>query len=178
MKKQYNRENDAAKGVALMAVTNIPAGVRHIHFIGIGGSGMSPLAEIMLEKGFKVTGSDISESDNVVRLRSKGVCVYSRQTAENLQGAQLVVYTAAVRADNPELAAARAQGLPVWERAALLGWITQQFPHTIAVCGTHGKTSTTSMISQILLQAGKDPTIFIGGRLPLINAHGRAGKAI
>lgn len=99
------------------------------------------------------------------------------QKAENITGAELVVYTAAVSPANPELTAARDKGIPLVERAQLLGMITRRYPNTIGVSGTHGKTTTTSMISQILLQAGMDPTLFIGGRLPLIEANGRAGSS-
>ncbi len=149
--------------------------VRRIHFIGIGGSGMSPLAEILHAKGYQLTGSDNNESDNLTRLRALGIPITMGHAAGNIEGADLVVYTAAIPADNPELTAAAAQGIPTLERAILLGWISRQFGNTIAVAGTHGKTSTSSMLSQVLLAAGTDPSIFIGGRLPLINANGHAG---
>lgn len=151
------------------------AGIQRIHFIGIGGSGMSPLAEILHSKGYTLSGSDNNESDNLTRIRSLGIPVSMGQRADNIGDAQLVVYTAAIPSDNPELAAAREQGLPLMERAKLLGWLTRQYPHTVAVAGTHGKTTSTSMLCQILLQAGTDPSIFIGGRLPLLNANGHAG---
>ncbi len=151
------------------------AAVRRVHFIGIGGSGMCPLAEILHAKGYALSGSDHSESDNVLRLRGMGIPVYTGHHPSNVEGAELVVYTAAVPADNPELVAAAEKGIPVMERAKLLGWLSRQFPHTIAVAGTHGKTTTSSMLSQVLLEAGTDPSIFIGGRLPLINANGHAG---
>ena len=151
--------------------------VKRIHFVGIGGSGMSPLAEILHTLGYTLTGSDVNESDNVNRLRSLGIPIHMGHAAENVGNAELVVFTAAVNAANPELAAARERGIPLLERAKLLGMITRRYPNTVAVAGTHGKTTTTSMISQILLQAGLDPTLFIGGRLPLINANGRAGRS-
>ncbi len=150
-------------------------GVQKIHFIGIGGSGMSPLAEILHSKGYTLSGSDNNESDNFARIRGLGIPVMLGQRAENIDGAQLVVYTAAIPADNPELAAAREQGLPLLERAKLLGWLSRQYGNTIAVAGTHGKTTSTSMLCQILLDAGTDPSIFIGGRLPALNANGHAG---
>ena len=150
--------------------------VKRIHMVGIGGSGMSPIAEILHARGYELSGSDVNESDNIARLRSLNIPIFMEQKAENIAGAELVVYTAAVSASNPELTAARNSGLPLIERAQLLGMITRRYPHTVAVSGTHGKTTTTSMISQILLQAGKDPTLFIGGRLPLIDANGRAGS--
>lgn len=152
-------------------------GIEKIHFVGIGGSGMCPLAEILHSLGYTLTGSDISESDNVVRLRRMGIPVFMPQAANNIGDAQLVVYTAAVRADNPELTAANERGIPLMERATLLGLLSRRFARTVAVAGTHGKTSTSSMLAQILLQADLDPSAFIGGRLPLINANGRAGRS-
>ena len=150
--------------------------VKRIHMVGIGGSGMSPIAEILHARGYQLTGSDVNESDNIARLRSLRIPIFMEQKAENITGAELVVYTTAVSPANPELTAAKDKGIPLVERAQLLGMITRRYPNTIAVSGTHGKTTTTSMISQILLQAGMDPTLFIGGRLPLIEANGRAGS--
>lgn len=150
-------------------------GIKRIHFVGIGGSGMSPLAEILHARGYALSGSDNNESDNLARIRALGIPVVMGQRAENIAGAQLVVYTAAIPADCPELTAARDAGIPLIERAALLGQITRQFGNTVAVAGTHGKTTSTSMLAQILLDAGRDPSLFIGGRLPLIGANGHAG---
>lgn len=150
--------------------------IRRIHFVGIGGSGMSPLAEILHAKGYTITGSDVNESDNVDRMRRLGITVHLPQAAENIGDAQLVVYTAAVSADNPELRAAEERGIPLMERAKLLGALSRNFKNTVAVAGTHGKTTVSSMISQILLQAGHEPSVFIGGRLPLIGANGHAGN--
>lgn len=149
--------------------------VKKVHFVGIGGSGMSPLAEILHSRGYRITGSDVNESDNVDRMTALGIPVAMEQKAENLGDAELVIYTSAVNPANPELTAARERGVPLIERGRLLGMITHQFPNTIGVAGTHGKTTTTSMLAQILLMADLDPTVFIGGRLPLINANGRAG---
>lgn len=151
--------------------------VQKVHFVGIGGSGMSPLAEILYQLGYTITGSDVNESDNVARMRSLGITVAMPQAAENVGDAELVVYTAAVSPDNPELVEAQRRGIPLLERAKLLGLITRRYPRTVAVAGTHGKTTTTSMISQILLEADLDPSVFIGGRLPLIGANGRAGQS-
>ena len=151
--------------------------VKRIHFVGIGGSGMSPLAEILHARGYELTGSDNNESDNVARMRALGIPVFMGHAADNIQGAQLVVFTSAVNAQNPELVAAKEQGIPLLERAKLLGLISRRYANTVAVAGTHGKTTTTSMVAQILLQAGLDPTLFIGGRLPLIGANGRAGSS-
>lgn len=151
--------------------------IHRVHFVGIGGSGMSPLAEILHSQGFTVTGSDVNESDNLARMRRLGITVMMPQAAENVGNAELVVYTAAVRADNPELVAAADRGIPLMERAKLLGLLSRSFASTVAVAGTHGKTTTSSMVSQILLQGGHDPSVFIGGRLPLIDANGRAGES-
>ena len=151
--------------------------VKRVHFVGIGGSGMCPLAEILHSRGYEVTGSDVNESDNLARIRSLQIPVYMGHRAENVKDAQLVVYTAAVKLDNPELAAAIGQGIPVLERSRLLGMVSRRYKTAVAVSGTHGKTTTTSMLSQILLGAGLDPTLVIGGRLPAIGSNGRAGKS-
>lgn len=154
-----------------------PIEVQHIHFVGIGGSGMSPLAEILYGDGYKITGSDNSESDNLDRIKKLGIEVHLGHDAQNISGADIVVYTAAVNKDNPELVAAKENNILLLERAKLLGIITKAYSDTIAISGTHGKTTTTSMISQITIEANLDPAIFIGGRLPLINANGQAGNS-
>lgn len=151
--------------------------VKRIHFVGIGGSGMCPIAEILYHRGYELTGSDTSESDTLQRVRSYGIPVHMGQKAENIGNAQLVVYTAAVKPDNPELVAAREKGIPTVERSVMLGMVTRKYPDCIAVSGTHGKTTTTALITQILIDAGKDPSAVIGGRLPSIGANGRAGKS-
>jgi len=151
--------------------------VHRVHFTGIGGSGMCPLAEILLSLGYEVSGSDDYASDNLKRMQSLGIAVSLPLAAGNADHAELVVYTAAIPADHPELASAAANGIPLMERAVFLGLLTRRYPRTVSVAGTHGKTGTTSMLSQILLKAELDPSIFIGGRLPLINANGRAGKS-
>lgn len=152
-------------------------GVRRVHFIGIGGSGMCSLAEILHAMGYEVSGSDDLESDNVARLRSLGISVSLPLAARNIRDPEAVVYTVAVSDTHPEMQAAKALGVPVIERAALLGMLTRHYPRSLAVAGTHGKTTTTSMVSQILLEAALDPTLVIGGRLPLIEANGRAGRS-
>ncbi len=151
--------------------------VKRIHFVGIGGSGMSPLAEILHEQGYTITGSDWGESDNIHRLAALGIHIFKGHAAENLGDTELLVYTSAVSSDNPELLAANERHIPTIERGALLGEITRRYERTIAVAGTHGKTTTSSMLSHTLLKANIDPSVFIGGRLPLINANGRAGKS-
>ncbi len=156
-------------------IENLPD-VRRIHFVGIGGSGMSPLAEILHAQGYDITGSDDMESDNVTRIRSLGIPVSIPLGTGPADQAQLVVYTAAISQQCPELIAAKEKGIPIIERGKMLGLVSKQFANTVAVAGTHGKTTTTSMIAQILLEADLDPSLFIGGRLPLINANGRAGK--
>lgn len=160
-----------------MVENDILSRVKRIHFVGIGGSGMCPIAEILFHKGYELTGSDTNESDTLVRIRSYGIPVSMGQKAENVKGAELVVYTAAVKQDNPELVAARESGIPTVERSVMLGIVTRRFPDSIAVSGTHGKTTTTAMITQILLGAGRDPSAIIGGKLPLIGGNGRVGKS-
>ena len=151
--------------------------VKRIHFVGIGGSGMCPLAEILFHRGFVITGSDTNESDTLERVRSYGIPVHMGHRAENIGDAQLVVYTAAVKQDNPELIAAREKGVPTVERSVLLGMVTDRYRDSIAVSGTHGKTTTTGMITQLFLSAGRDPSAVIGGKLPFIGSNGRAGKS-
>lgn len=143
--------------------------------IGIGGAGMCPLAEILNEKGYKLTGSDNNESDTLKRVRALGIPVAMGQRAENIGDAQMVVYTAALLPDNPELVAAKASGVPTFERSKLFGAVTRKYGNVVGVCGTHGKTTTTSMLTEIFLDAGLDPSAVIGGRLPSIDAHGRVG---
>ena len=152
-------------------------GIKHIHMIGIGGSGMCPLAEILHSKGYILSGSDNNESDPLKRVRKLGATVYMGHNAENIKGAELVVYSAAISADNPELKAAREQGIPTMERSHLLGALTRHYDNVIGVCGTHGKTSVTSMITQILILNKMEPTAVIGGKLPLINSNGITGNS-
>ncbi|MBO4878367.1 MAG: UDP-N-acetylmuramate--L-alanine ligase [Ruminococcus sp.] len=156
---------------------NILHGKKHIHFIGIGGSGMYPLAQILHSQGYYLTGSDNNETETLEAVRKMGIPVFIGQAAENIGGADLIVHTAAIMEDNPELMAARQSGVPVLERADLLGIVTQWFSDAVCVSGTHGKTSTTSMITQILWTAGIDLSAYIGGKLPCIGGSGIAGKS-
>ena len=148
----------------------------HVHFIGIGGISMSGLAEILLERGFTVSGSDSHESELTEKLRAHGAKVFYGQSAENIiEGIDAAVYTAAVHADNPEFAEAVKQGIPILTRAELLGQIMRNYGRSIAVAGTHGKTTTTSMLSEILMDAKLDPTISVGGMLDAIGGNIRVG---
>lgn len=148
----------------------------HVHFIGIGGISMSGLAEILLEEGFTISGSDAKQSALTDSLAQKGATIYIGQKASNLSiRPALVVYTAAIREDNEEFKAAVDAGIPMLSRAELLGQIMDNYEKSIAVAGTHGKTTTTSMISQILLVAKADPTISVGGILEAIGGNIRVG---
>lgn len=150
-------------------------GITKIHFVGIGGSGMFPLVQILHTVGYEITGSDVNEGDIIDRERKLGIPVTMQHKAENVHGAQLVVYTAAVMDDNPEVVEAKRLGIETVERSILLGYVTNTYPHSICIAGTHGKTTTTAMTTQILLMAGRDPAAVIGGKLPLIDAYGRYG---
>ena len=156
---------------------NILTGKKHIHFIGIGGSGMYPLAQILHSQGYFLTGSDNNETETLDAVRKMGIEVFIGQRAENIQGADLIVHTSAIMADNPELVSARQSGVPVLERADLLGIVTGWYDNAVCVSGTHGKTTATSMITQILYTAGTDLSAYIGGKLPCINGSGIAGKS-
>ena len=151
--------------------------VKRIHMVGIGGSGMCPLAEILHSKGYILTGSDNNESDPLKRVKALGIKVFMGHNSENVRGAELVVYSAAISKENPELVQAERLNIPTMERSHLLGALTRKFDNVIGVCGTHGKTSVTSMITQILILNKCDPTAVIGGKLPLINSNGIAGKS-
>ncbi|WP_455372163.1 Mur ligase domain-containing protein, partial [Limibacillus halophilus] len=146
----------------------MPLDIGIIHFVGIGGIGMSGIAEILHNLGYQVRGSDAAENANVTRLRGLGVEVEIGQKAENVEGAQVVVVSSAIKADNPELRAARAQHIPVVRRAEMLAEL-MRLKWCVAIGGTHGKTTTTSLIAQLLDGAALDPTVINGG---IINAYG------
>ena len=150
----------------------------HIHFIGIGGISMSGLAEVLLEEGFTISGSDSKKSPLTTLLESKGATLYYGQRASNIKDSvDVVVYTAAIHPDNPEFSCAKEKGIPMLTRAQLLGQIMRNYDTPIAVSGTHGKTTTTSMISHILLKGDCDPTISVGGILPAIGGNIRVGNS-
>jgi UDP-N-acetylmuramate--alanine ligase len=148
-----------------------------VHFVGIGGIGMSGLAEVLLELGYRVTGSDLKLSPATERLASRGAVIFEGHAAQNLSGANAVVVSSAVREDNPEVAEARRLGLPVIPRGELLAEL-MRLKFGIAVAGSHGKTTTTSMITAVLAHAGLDPTVVVGGRIGILGgANVRLGKS-
>ncbi len=152
----------------------------HVYFIGIGGISMSGLAQILIKEGFKISGSDSKESAMTRALESQQVKINYGQRAENISSADkidVVVYTAAVHPDNPEFAAAKEAGIPMLTRAELLGQIMKQYALPVAISGTHGKTTTTSMVSKILLEADTDPTLSIGGVFKDIGGNIRVGQS-
>ena len=146
------------------------------HLIGIGGVSMSPLAEVLLDMGLNITGSDNSESATVQHLRSIGISVIGGHFPENVEGADFIVRTAAVHDENPEIVRAHELGIPVFERAQAWGHIMKSYKNAVCIAGTHGKTTTTSMTTHILMAAQADPTIMVGGTLPLLKASHRLGK--
>ncbi len=149
---------------------------RRAHLVGIGGVSMAPLAEVLHGAGVAVTGSDFHDGASVEHLRALGIPVVLGHFAENVAGTGCVIRTAAVHDDNPEIAAARAAGIPVFERAQAWGAIMRHYKNALCVSGTHGKTTTTSMCTHIFMAAGADPTVMIGGTLPLLGAGHRVGK--
>lgn len=150
---------------------------RHVHFVGIGGISMSALAKILKASQCKVTGSDINRSHTVKELEEAGIPVDIPHQVNAIEGAGLVVYTAAVKQDNVELVYAREHNIPCMERAKLLGVLMERYADSVAVAGTHGKTTVTSMISQIVLRTNLDPTVLVGGELSCIGGNLRIGKS-
>ena len=146
----------------------------HIHFIGIGGISMSGLAVILLQKGYRVSGSDSQKSHITDKLEKLGAVIYEGHKAENVKGAELVVYTAAVHNDNPEMVAAKDNNIRCIDRAECLGAIMKLYKKAVGISGTHGKTTTTAMLTHALLYAKKDPTVSIGGELDAIYGNIRA----
>lgn len=150
-------------------------GVKTIHFIGCGGSGTYPLIQILCSRGYTITGSDVEETKNTEAERAMGVQVAIGHDAANVGDAQLVVYSAAIQPDNPEIKAANARGIKTVERSILLGYVSRLHPRSVGVAGTHGKTTACGMIATMLELAGRDPAAVIGGKLPLIGGYGKAG---
>jgi UDP-N-acetylmuramate--alanine ligase len=148
--------------------------VRHIHFVGIGGSGMSGIAEVLVNQGYKVSGSDLADNAATKRLARLGVKVQFRHFAANIEGADVVVVSTAVQADNAEVAAAREHRIPVVPRALMLAEL-MRLKQGVAIAGTHGKTTTTSLVASVLAEAGLDPTFVIGGRLIAAGSNARLG---
>ena len=148
---------------------------KRVHLVGIGGVSMRPLGLVLQGMGLCVTGSDMNSSVSTDELIAKGIQVAIGHRAENIEGADCIVRTAAAHNDNPEIAAARAAGIPVFERAQAWGVIMQSYRNAVCVSGTHGKTTTTSMLTHILMAAEQDPTVMIGGYLPLLHAGHRVG---
>ncbi len=149
---------------------------KHVHLVGIGGVSMRPLGLVLKGMGLNVTGSDMNASVSTEELMAQDIHVAIGHRAENIQGACCVIRTAAAHNDNPEIAAARAAGIPVFERAQAWGVIMQEYKNAVCISGTHGKTTTTSMLTHILMGAQKDPTVMIGGYLPILHAGHRVGK--
>ena len=149
---------------------------KHIHLIGIGGVSMRPLGLVLRGMGMTVTGSDMNSSVSTDELIEKGIEVHIGHNAKNIEGADCIIRTAAAHNDNPEIAAARAMGIPVFERAQAWGLIMREYKNAICVSGTHGKTTTTGMITHIFMQAQRDPTVMLGGYLPLLKAGHRVGN--
>lgn len=152
--------------------------ITRLHFVGIGGAGMFPLVEILHAEGYQITGSDVNESSIVERVRALGLPVVIGHDAANVGRAEALVVSAALLPGNPEVARAVELGLPVIERAELLGYVTSLCSRAVCISGTHGKTTASSMLTMILLEAGLDPTAVIGGLLPAINSYGRKGGEI
>ena len=148
---------------------------KHVHLVGIGGVSMRPLGIVLKSMGLLVTGSDMNSSVSTDELISKGIRVFIGHEASNINGADCIIRTAAAHNDNPEIAAARAAGIPTFERAEAWGVIMQAYKNAICISGTHGKTTTTSMVTHILMSAKLDPTVMIGGYLPLLHAGHRVG---
>ncbi len=151
--------------------------VKRIHFIGIGGIGMSGIAEVLCNLGFVVSGSDIKKSKNTDRLEAMGMKVSEGHAAENVGDAQVVVYSSAVKPDNPEVVMAKEKGVPVIPRAEMLAELMTLKPYAVAIAGTHGKTSTTSMVATLLVHAGVDPTTVVGGVVDTLGSNAKLGAS-
>jgi len=151
--------------------------IKKVHFTGIGGISMSGLAEILLNLGYIITGSDAHMSSITDRLSSMGVKIYEGHAEKNIAGSDLVIFTAAVKSDNPEIINAKKQNIPIMERSTLLGQVMEKYKHSINIAGTHGKTTTTSMISTIMINTNANPTIHLGGELNSIGGSTKIGSS-
>jgi UDP-N-acetylmuramate--alanine ligase len=149
--------------------------IQHIHFIGVGGSGMSGIAEVLFSMGYRISGSDLSDSSALQRLAALGIRTSVGHLAAHVDGADAVVTSTAVRGDNPEVLRARELGIPVVPRAVMLAELMRS-KQGIAIAGTHGKTTTTSLVASVLVEAGLDPSFVIGGRLNSAGANARLGQ--
>ncbi|MFZ0708167.1 MAG: Mur ligase domain-containing protein, partial [Candidatus Korobacteraceae bacterium] len=152
------------------------ANIQRIHFVGIGGIGMSGIAEVLLNLGYKVSGSDLKLSPVTERLAAMGAKVFEGHAPENIAGSEVVVISSAVRSENPEVQAARTQHIPVIPRAEMLAEL-MRLKYGIAVAGMHGKTTTTSMIAAALAAGDLDPTVVVGGRVDALGSNARVGKS-
>ena len=149
----------------------------HVYFIGIGGISMSALAAILLHQGCRVSGSDVKPSNITKKLEEHGAKIFYGQTADNVPACDFVVYTGAIKADNPEMIRAKELGIPTYERPEFLGAVMKCYPKTVAVSGTHGKTTTTSMLTYCLLECNTDPTVTIGGEVDILGGNLRIGHS-
>src|SRR5215468_7578602 len=152
------------------------AKIQRIHFVGIGGIGISGIAEVLLTLGFKVSGSDLKRSSVTDRLSSLGAITFEGHCAENITGAEVVVTSSAIAKDNPEVVAARERHIPVIQRAEMLAEL-MRLKYGIAIAGMHGKTTTTSMVAAVLAAGGLDPTVVVGGRVDAMGSNARLGKS-
>ena len=159
-------------------IVNVPEmrRVQRIHFVGIGGAGMAGIAEVLLNQGYQISGSDIAENTNTERLRVLGATIVLGHMANNIEGASVVVVSSAIKQDNAELLAAHELRVPVVRRAEMLAEL-MRFRHGIAVAGTHGKTTTTSLVASIFAEAERDPTFVIGGLLNSAGSNARLGSS-
>lgn len=149
--------------------------VKSVHFVGIGGAGMGGIAEVLINLGYKISGSDLMENMTTERLQKLGALIYYGHDKENVANVDVVVTSTAVKADNPEIIAAREHHIPVVPRAMMLAELLR-LRQGIAIAGTHGKTTTTSLVASILAEAGYDPTFVIGGKLEAAGSHAKLGK--
>src|SRR5712675_586814 len=152
------------------------AKIQRIHFVGIGGIGMSGIAEVLLTLGYKVSGSDLKSSSVTERLAEKGAIIFEGHRAEHMTGAEVVVASSAIKRDNAEIMAAHAEHIPVIQRAEMLAEL-MRLKYGIAIAGMHGKTTTTSMVAAVLAAGGLDPTVVVGGRVDALGSNARIGKS-